>query len=307
MKTRDHGGNLDAAIAQYGGTRSDWIDLSTGINPVPYPVGDISAHSWGTLPDKSAMTALISAARKFWNVPDRAAILPANGASALIRRMPEIAGSAYIPTPTYNEHAAAFGSADTSNPMAPVHIYVHPNNPDGRLWPSDAIGGRPMTVIDESFCDVTPDLSHMNRAGEDGIVILKSFGKFWGLAGLRLGFMIGTPILIARMAELLEPWSVNGPALEIGTRALNDPEWAEQTRHRLSEHAAYMDQIFTAKGATIAGGTSLFRLYRVDSAAQWQDRLARGHVWTRIFPYADDWIRVGLPAPHQWDQLKAAV
>ena len=310
---RDHGGGVDAAVAKWGGQRSDWVDLSTGINPVPYPVGDISAVAWNTLPDSGAMERLISAAREFWNVPDGAAILPANGASALIARMPSLSdsNSTYIPTPTYNEHAAAFdaagklGNGDAKN--AASHIYVHPNNPDGKLWSNDVFGDRPLTVIDESFCDVWPEQSHIARSADEGIVVLKSFGKFWGLAGLRLGFMIAAPSFIERMKTLQEPWSVNGPALEIGARALQDTDWTAETRVRLSQDAQRLDDLMLRNGAKLVGGTPLFRLYDVDDAANWQNRLAENHVWSRIFPYSKTWIRLGLPAPDQWDQLEAAL
>ena len=310
---RDHGGGVDAAVAKWGGQRSEWIDLSTGINPVPYPVGDISSIAWNTLPDSGAMQRLIDAARQFWNVPEGAEILPANGASALISRMPNLSHrpDTYIPTPTYNEHAAAFeaagklGHGDAA--QASNHVYVHPNNPDGKLWPSDVIGGRPLTVIDESFCDVWPEQSHIARAADEGIVILKSFGKFWGLAGLRLGFMIAAPSFIDRMKALQEPWSVNGPALEIGARALQDTDWAVETRFRLNDDAIRMDDLMLRKGAKLVGGTPLFRLYDVDDAAKWQNRLAENHVWSRIFPYSKTWIRLGLPTPNQWDHLEATL
>ncbi len=309
--SRDHGGGLDAAVSHWGGAREDWLDISTGINPVPYPVGEISETAWNTLPDQGAVDRLKDAARAFWNVPEGADILPANGASALISRMPELAGDthAYIPQPTYNEHAAAFEAARKlgSSVAADTHVYVHPNNPDGRLWQTSEIGEQSLTIIDESFCDVCPEHSHIARSDRTDTVVLKSFGKFWGLAGLRLGFLIGHPDKIAQMAALQEPWSVNGPALEIGARALRDQTWATETRVRLKADANRLDSLMTAKGASIVGGTSLFRLYEVDDAQVWQDRLASGSVWSRIFPYSKTWIRLGLPTPDRWNQLEAAL
>jgi len=144
---RDHGGGLDAAVARYGGTRADWLDLSTGINPVPYPVGAPPAEAWTALPDAGAMTRLLGAARRFWNVPDGAEIVAAPGASAVIARVPSLVATdhVYVPGPTYNEHLAAFqahGVAGSDDPAAPVHVLVHPNNPDGRVWPSAALGDR---------------------------------------------------------------------------------------------------------------------------------------------------------------------
>lgn len=311
-KIRDHGGGLDAAITQYGGKRADWIDLSTGINPHPYPLGDIDAEAWTALPDKGAFARLEDAARAFWNVPEGADVLAAPGASALIARIPTLfaAGQAEIPTPTYNEHAAAFEAngwtLSTERERGTAQVLVHPNNPDGRFW-RDPDWSRPLTVIDESFCDVTPDMTHIARATEPGTLILKSFGKFWGLAGLRLGFVIGDPVLIAKLREAVGPWQVSGPALEIGTRALRDHDWAASTRQRLAVDTARMDGTMMHHGAKLVGGTTLFRLYEVDDAALWQDRLARGHVWSRIFPYSSTWLRLGLPPSRGWSQLEAAL
>lgn len=307
---RDHGGGVDDAVARYGGRRADWIDLSTGINPVPYPVPALEAGAWTALPDRAAQQGLIDAAREFWGVPDDAAILAAPGASSLIARIPALAstGRVHIPAPTYNEHAAAFAAhgwtQGEDNPDA--RVLVHPNNPTGGWYSSDDLGA-PFTVIDESFCDVSPYQSLVSYADREGTLILKSFGKFWGLAGLRLGFAIGPQALIDRLREMLGPWAVSGPALSIGTMALSDRGWAADTRTRLNEDAAHLDALMVRAGAGVVGGTSLFRLYRVNDAAAWQDRLAQHHVWSRIFPYSDSWIRLGLPAPDSWARLEQAI
>ncbi len=308
-KKRDHGGGLDAAITQYGGKRADWVDLSTGINPHPYPLGEINAEAWTALPDKGAFARLEAAARRFWNVPEGAAVLAAPGASALIARIPTLhaPAQAEIPTPTYNEHAAAFAANGwTLADAGQAQVLVHPNNPDGRLWDRPD-WSRALTVIDESFCDVTPEATHIARATEPNTLILKSFGKFWGLAGLRLGFAIGDPALVNRLREAVGPWQVSGPALEIGTRALEDTAWAQTTRKRLAVETARMDGTMMHHGAKLIGGTTLFRLYEVDDAARWQDKLARGHVWSRIFPYSKTWLRLGLPPAGGWAKLEAAL
>ena len=307
---RDHGGGIDAAIAIYGGTRADWIDLSTGINPVPYPLPDIPPEAWTDLPDRAAAEALEQAARRFWQVPDDAALLAAPGASALIARLPALfpPGIVDIPAPTYNEHAAAFATQGWQQGAtgATAKVIVHPNNPTGH-WYDPADLSAPLMVIDESFADIEPDRSMIAHAARPGRIVLKSFGKFWGLAGLRLGFAIAAPDLIAQLAQMLGPWPVSGPAQTIAAAALKDKAWANATRIRLAEEVARLDRLMSDAGAEITGGTSLFRLYRVDAAAAWQDRLARHHIWTRIFPYADDLIRLGLPAPADWPRVKAAL
>ncbi len=309
-KDRDHGGGIDAAIAQYGGTRAGWLDLSTGINPVPYPMPRLPADAWTALPDKAAFAALYDRARTFWQVPEGAAMIAATGASAIIAAIPRVLpqGAVYIPGPTYNEHGAAFRAAGWDMVDAPQHamVAVHPNNPDGYIWSLPQLDAR-YRIIDESFCDVMPEASLIAEAARPGTVVLKSFGKFWGMAGMRLGFAIGDPQLIERLADLLGPWQVSGPALSIGAEALADPQWADETRARLAADATRMDRLMTESGASLVGGTPLFRLFAVADAKALQDRMAQHHVWTRTFPYNRQWLRLGLPAPDRWDQLEAAL
>lgn len=307
---RDHGGGLDAAIASYGGTRADWLDLSTGINPLPYPMPQLPADAWTALPDRAAFDRLYDLARNFWQVPQGAGIIGATGASAIIAALPQVLGqgAVCIPGPTYNEHGAAFQAAGwTLNEAASdAMVAVHPNNPDGRLWSSEGLNA-PITIIDESFCDVAPDQSLIHLVNRPGTIVLKSFGKFWGLAGMRLGFAIGDPAIITKLTDLLGPWQISGPALAIGAEALSDQQWADETRARLAADAARLDALLGDKGATPLGGTTLFRLYRVQDAKAAQHQLAQHHVWSRVFPYASDWLRLGLPAPGRWAQLETAL
>jgi cobalamin biosynthetic protein CobC len=305
---RDHGGWLDAAVARWGGTRAGWLDLSTGINPLPYPLPAFTNDDWTALPDAAAFAALETAARAFWDVPERAMVLPAPGASALIAKMPALARGRRvdIPAPTYNEHAAAFAAQgwEVGAQNADARVLVHPNNPDGRVWQMPDTPA-PFTVIDESFCDVMPAHSLIARAADPRVVVLKSFGKFWGLAGLRLGFAIGQPATLAPLADAIGPWAVYGPALRTGTAALRDTGWATATRARLAADAARLDAVV---GAPVVGGTDLFRLYDVGDAPAWQAARAKAHVWSRIFPYSDRWVRLGLPGSSaQWAHLEAAL
>jgi cobalamin biosynthesis protein CobC len=185
-----------------------------------------------------------------------------------------------------------------------AQVIVHPNNPDGHLWQPDKL---PLRVIDESFCDVSPQHSLISLASEANALVLKSFGKFWRLAGLRLGFTIGDPEHIAQLRDKLGPWPVAGPALHIGAAALNDREWADEARTRLTRDSARLDKLMRAAGADPVGGTTLFRLYRVDDAKAWQARLADRHIWSRVFPYNARWLRLGLPHPSGWSRLETAL
>jgi cobalamin biosynthetic protein CobC len=309
---RDHGGGLDAASTVFGGARGDWLDLSTGINPIAYPRPDLSVDAWVSLPDQAARDAIETAARSFWNLPETAAVLAVPGASSAIAQIPRLAGAGnvYIPGPTYNEHAASFAANGWNVTQArkgtSASVHVHPNNPDGRLWlPTDPCGA--LRIIDESFCDVTPSATLISQAAQPGTLVLKSFGKFWGLAGLRLGFVIGDPALIERLAVMLGPWAVAGPALAIGRSALHDTGWADVTRARLLQDAERLDAIILQKDAKLVGGTSLFRLYEVTDAAAWQTKLAQHHIWSRIFPYNPKWLRLGLPDSTGWARLETAL
>lgn len=320
---RDHGGNLDAAMARYGGAADDWIDLSTGINPCAYPIPDIPARAWAALPTEADMASLCKAAAQAYGAV--CTVAPVAGAQAAIQMIPALMppGEARVLGPTYNEHAASLRAAgwqvcevaradDLAG--ADLAVIVNPNNPDGQrhapdtlLALADRVG---LLVVDESFADTAPELSvipHLTRKNER-VIALRSFGKFYGLAGLRLGFALGGDRHIARLNEMAGPWPVSGPAITIGCAALSDLAWQEDTRARLSADAARLDALAEAAGLECVGGTPLFRLYEVGDAAAWQDRLARGHVWSRTFPYSPDWLRLGQPGDdEQWTRLEAAL
>lgn len=315
---RDHGGNLDAAIRQYGGTREGWIDLSTGINRQPYKVPAISPEAWTALPTASATGRLIEAARAAYRT--QGAVLPLAGAQAAIQLIPLLSkpGRAKIMSPTYNEHEAALralgwqveeAASAEATAGADLAVIVNPNNPDGRYHnPQSLLALLPEVgrlVVDESFADPYPELSLAPEAGRDGLVVLRSFGKFYGLAGMRLGFALGCAADIAALSQLAGPWPVCGPALEIGATALADTAWAQASTARLMSEITRMDTLVPWRAA---GGTCLFRLYETPDAAAAQAKLAKHHIWSRIFPYSGSWIRLGMPGTEaEWARLGNAL
>jgi len=310
-----HGGDLSEAIAQFGGTAECWLDLSTGINPSPYPVPDLPARAWQRLPEPAAERNLIDAARRAYRVPVGVDVAIAAGTQALIQMLPYVAtgGAVAIAGPTYSEHAAAFTRAGRkvitagldALPSEVTHaVIVNPNNPDGRITSLDIIaeaasklgkfGG--CLIVDEAFADVAPECSVVALCRDLPIVVLRSFGKFFGLAGLRLGFAIARPDLAGKIAAALGPWPVSGPALLIGRAALANHNWTEATRERLKQQAHQLDAVLRGDGLEIVGGTSLFRLARHRDATAIHLRLAQHHIWSRSFDHASDLLRFGLPS-----------
>ena len=297
----------------------DWIDLSTGINRVPYPVPALSAEAFSALPTQAAMVGLLQAAAKAYGT--LAPMVALSGAQAVIQLVPMLRpkGLARVLGPTYNEHAATLqacgwlveevGDLDALI-GADIAVVVNPNNPDGRHWSREVllqlIGKVGLLVVDESFADPMPEQSLVGDAGREGLLILRSFGKFYGLAGLRLGFALGAAADIARLTELSGPWPVSGPAIEVATLALQDTAWAKATTARLLGEVGLMDEICTKLGWQSLGGTPLFRLYATPDAHQAQAHLARAHIWSRIFPYSKTWIRLGLPGTQaEWARMVA--
>jgi len=318
---REHGGNLDVAQQRFGGAAEDWIDLSTGINRVPYPGVDVELRQWNALPSRSDIESLHNAARQAYRTD--APIVAMGGAQAAIQLLPHLAprGRVRILAPTYNEYAAVLSAAgwDVTEVSdlaalagADIGIVVNPNNPDGRCHDRHELlallprVGR--LVIDESFADAVPDLSVAGEAGQSGLLILRSFGKFYGLAGLRLGFAVGSEPDIAALAAMAGPWPVSGAAIAIGRRALLDRDWARATTARLADDCVRLDAEAQSRGWTLLGGTPLFRLYETGDALAAQDKLARGQIWSRVFQQKPGWLRLGLPGSEaEWSRLAAAL
>ena len=311
MKTlfNQHGGKIDSAVASYGGKKTEWLDLSTGINPISYPLSKFKKNVWEALPDDETFRNVLSAAKLFWDVPTSSSILCSSGASALIALIPFLYAyrTVTIEGPTYSEHEASFRNAGFS--LIPkdgdVQIVVNPNNPDGRLHLKNKVikNHRKLTIIDESFCDPTQENSLAILTKKPGFIVLKSFGKFWGLGGVRLGFAVGTKETLDPIKKALGPWQVSGPALAIGTQALNDLDWAAETRLKLIDLSARLDKLM--KNHQLIGGTNLFRLYSVSDATAFAQYLASAKILTRTFNYNRNWIRFGLPKKESdWKRIQ---
>ena len=310
-----HGGNLNAARRMFPGAPEPWIDLSTGINPVPYPVGEIAQSAWSRLPEPAELTVLEAAARNTYGAAPSMNVVAAPGTQAIIQWLPRIfpARRVGILGPTYGEHEESWRAAGAEIIAArtlddfegcDAGVVVNPNNPDGRIVTPDVLaslaakfaarGG--LLVVDEAFMDVIcPSASLIPALPPVGAVVLRSFGKTYGLAGLRLGFAIAPHEIGARLRAALGPWAVSGPAIEIGGRALADDAWLAAAVLRLAGDAAQLDGLLMAAGFAVAGGTPLFRLAEHPEARRWFERLGRAGILARPFADRAGALRFGIP------------
>lgn len=316
-----HGGGLIAARAQFPGAPEPWIDLSTGINPLPYPVPNLAPDAYHRLPEPEAVRRLEVAAARAYGVADPSMVVAAPGTQILISLLPHLLrlDRVAIVGPTYAEHAAAWAAAGSAVSLVPGIaaidagsgvVLCNPNNPDGRrfrdielLALSERVG---RLLVDEAFVDLEePGLSLAPMLPANAIV-LRSFGKTYGLAGLRLGFAIATPAMAQSIRAMLGPWAVSGAAVEIGSAALADSAWLDAARTRLGDDAARLDGHLTAAGASIVGGTHLFRLAQMPHAAEAWQRLGQAGILVRRFDAEPKWLRLGIPGA-DWDRLGAAL
>jgi cobalamin biosynthetic protein CobC len=322
-----HGGELAVARRMFPGAPEPFIDLSTGINPQPYPLPALPSQIFTRLPDRTSIRALAAVAAAAYGAPSPDHVAPAPGTQILLPHVAALVppGRAAILRTTYAEHtrAATLAGHDVAEVAdadelrhADLAIVVNPNNPDGRVVDKAALLSIAkdlrlrdgILVVDESFADVAHGTSLAGEVDRDNIIVLRSFGKFYGLAGLRLGFALAAPDLINRIEAVLGPWAVAGPAIEIGKAALGDNEWRLQTLNRLAIDAKRLDELLARGGLTVVGGTSLYRLTESSNAAEWFDRLGHAGVLVRQFAEKPSWLRWGLPDnEHAWQRLANAL
>lgn len=312
----------------FPGAPEPFLDISTGINPHPYSIPALSPQIFAQLPQGSALARLSTSAAAAYGAVSESNVVPACGMQMLVGL---IAGMvphclARMVGPTYAEHARTIALAghdvEYVRDLAPLaeaglSVVVNPNNPDGRIFSREDLlalaacqrkaGG--LLIVDEAFMDVGPrEESLASDAGDHNVVVLRSFGKFFGLAGLRVSFALAETNIAARLRAALGPWPLSGPALSIGTQALSDSGWMENARRALAEASARLDVLLEAAGLVPVGGTSLFTLVAHEDAPHIFDRLGRAGILVRLFAEEPTWLRFGLPgAEADWQRLEAAL
>jgi cobalamin biosynthetic protein CobC len=157
--------------------------------------------------------------------------------------------------------------------------------------------------------DVAPrERSLAAEVARPNVVVLRSFGKFFGLAGVRLGFALAPVEMAMQLRAALGPWAVSGPALAIGTAALADAAWIEEERLSLADEAQLFHALLVRTGLDFVGGTALFLLVRTPAAAELFDHLGRAGIFVRRFAEEPEWLRFGLPGgATAWQRLTEAL
>jgi cobalamin biosynthetic protein CobC len=308
----EHGGQLRAAAQRYGIPLADWLDLSTGIAPWPYPVPAVPADVWQRLPEDD--DGLDEAARGYYGTPH---LLALSGSQAAIQALPHLfaAGRVAMPAPLYAEHPAAWQAAGHTlvdwHAPGDYAVLCNPNNPTGQHFSRAELLVRArsvrLLVVDEAFLDADPAESLVQSATEmpANVLVLRSLGKFFGLAGARVGFACAAPELLARLADMLGPWAVSHPARWAARHALTDRNWQVAQCARLHTASARLAELLSGLGATT--GTTLFQYVVTPRATELHEALARRGILVRRFdtPLA---LRFGLPADENgWCRLGSAL
>ncbi|MET0598459.1 MAG: threonine-phosphate decarboxylase CobD [Mesorhizobium sp.] len=325
----DHGGSLERAQALFPHAAQPWLDLSTGINPHSYPVSALPATAFSRLPEPGRIAALEARAAAAYGVRPPARTVASPGTQILLPLVAALVapGGAAILSPTYAEHRRAATLAghrvtETQDlaalAEASLAVVVNPNNPDGRVTDrdtllalADRLGARGgVLVVDEAFMEAAGAgvESLAGHAGRPGLVVLRSFGKFYGLPGLRLGFALADPKLAAAIAGRLGPWAVSGPALETAMTALADRDWQVAMRGRLADETGRLGTLLLEHGLAVTGGTGLFCCVDHADAPRLFDTLGAHGILVRNFAGQKQRLRFGLPPDESgWSRLSNAL
>ena len=331
----EHGGRLNAAADRWGIPSEQWLDLSTGINPVPWPVPAIPAEVWQRLPEPE--DGLEEIIRIWAGAPEHACCLPVAGSQAAIMALPAVRarmhgfGRVAVPMPGYREHGHAWRRAGFDVVAIPeqatmqaelawldsvdVVVWIQPNNPTGKLmdparlrfWHERLRERDGWLVLDQAFIEGEPGFGLDPWTGAPGLIVLRSLGKFFGLAGLRAGAVLADPGLAREMSNELGPWTVSGPARYLMARALQDRAWQVEARASLQTARLRMDGLLRQYGMSSPTGTLLFRTVQHPRAADIADQMACRGILVRRFdaPVA---LRFGLPPDETgWQRLEGAL
>ena len=323
-----HGGQLLTVAQQYNRPLEQWLDLSTGIAPFSYPINDIPAKYWQDLPQVN--DELIAAAKCYYQTEH---CLPCHGSQAVIERLPKFwlekypqAQTVYLPKVGYKEHQKAWLQAGFSATFYQddlpkeiennsVIVVINPNNPSGKLFNKEELLqcyqrvqlANGLMIVDEAFMDVVePNQSLTPHIEDDHLIILRSFGKFFGLAGLRIGFVCASERWLKVMSASFGPWHVNGPAQYVALQALQDNHWQAQQRHKLQQQMIKLRQLLQKQLSADLVGCLLFVTAYVNNAEQVYSKLCQQGVYVRLTDEKHS-LRFGIATDAQLVKLEKVI
>lgn len=321
----EHGGDIEGAAAHFGIPLAEWIDLSTGMNPEPYPVEALAVEVFHKLPYQSQ--SFIESSARYYGSEQFVAVA---GSQAAIQWLPQLLADlpVLLPSVGYRDHyeywhqrhsvdfydsldasVAAEEISDRLSQNSRQHLLViNPNNPSGIQFSiqqiiewSGMLSGRAFVIVDEAFIDTCVGESLLNLKLPNNIVVLRSFGKFFGLAGIRLGYVFANDSLLARFRQCLTCWQINGPAQAVAIKALSDEVWqkaAQQSiQHNVAHTAVIFEPLWPALGIISCTVNSLFIsvVMSAEAAAGLYQFFARSGVLLRLVSIDHrSIIRIGL-------------
>lgn len=315
-----HGGRLSELAHLFPEAPKPWIDLSTGINPHPYPFTQPDNALLARLPDPMEEEALRHAAAEAYGVSS-SCVLAAPGTQLLIGLLPgflmrrQAVAGVRILSPTYSGHEAAWRAVDIPVQPLPhgaalslperhgVSVICAPNNPTGHVLTLAEIASLAETheranallIIDEAYADFAKE-SAASLLPHPSLIVLRSFGKAYGLAGMRIGFLLGMHPVVQALRTAIGPWAISTAGCHIAAEALRDRAWRSAMGRRLESEMAALRHVVTRAGLNFVGGTSLFGLFRSPDASVLWERLARAGILVRRFDWDASLLRFGLPA-----------
>lgn len=320
--------------------RPGLVDLAVNVRTAPVPpwlatalaAGFADLHSY---PDPAVATAAIAARHG----RDPAEVLVTAGAAEAF----VLVARAFTPHrpvavhPSFTEPEAALaaaghlvGRAIAAAPAfllpavpddADLVVLGNPTNPTGVLHPKQAVRalarpGRTL-VVDEAFMDFVPGetSSLADSSGVPGLVVVRSLTKMWGLAGLRIGYILAEPAVVERLRDQQPLWAVSTPALHAAIACMSDEALAEAAaaaQETAEDRELLAGRLRTVPGITVSPGASAnFLLLHTEDGAAFRDRLrGRGFATRRgdTFPgLGPDWTRVTVPSRSVGDALVTAL
>ena len=326
----NHGGNLQQASEIYGVSMDAWLDMSTGISPWSYPVDDLPSNVWRDLPPSN--DELIATAKKYYQI-DEQNVVVSPGSQLSIRLLPQLFAKSKVALPVlgYQEHALSWKLAGhqlcfyqnveeliqlIEDGKVDHAVVINPNNPscekttkEKLSYISNSIKG--VLLVDEAFMDfyqTAPSQIPESSFGSaislnaENVIVVRSIGKFFGLAGLRLGFVIGLHPVLQKLQTLFQPWAINHASMLISRQALADTQWQEQQRLKIKAGAKQLEPLLFSLCQDFQElrieNTALFCSVFAQSidVQKLHKQLAMLGVWTRMSNPDDKqaWLRFGL-------------